>query len=111
MVFALILALAFAIVMVFFALENPALVTVNFFGYGVEGSLALFILIAVGIGLLVGVLIMLPGRIKSSLSNARSRKKIGELETSLDEHKTQLSAMDKLVKSASPPEFESIEDK
>ena len=110
MVFALILALVIAIVMVFFALENPMLVSVSFFGYAVEGSLALFILIAMGVGLLTGVLIMLPGRIRSGLSNRRSRKKIGELESSLDDQKTQLSAMEKLVKSASPPEFESIED-
>jgi putative membrane protein len=95
MVFALILALAIAIVAVFFALENTMIVTVSFFGYAVTGSLALFILAAVAIGLLIGVLIMTPGRIKSSLSNARNRKKIGSLETSLDEHKSKLAELEK----------------
>jgi len=71
MVFALILALAIAIVAVVFALENTMMVTVSFLGNTVEGSLALFILISVGVGALIGVLIMIPGRIKSSLSNAR----------------------------------------
>ncbi len=85
MVFSLILALAIAVVAVFFALENPTLVTVSFFGYAVDGSLALFILLAVGVGMLIGVLIMTPGRIKSSLSNTRSRKKIGSLEAKLTE--------------------------
>ena len=85
MVLSLILALAIAIVAVFFALENTAMVTVSFFGYGVDGSLALFMLIAVGVGVLIGVLIMTPGRIKSSLSNARNRKKIGSLEAKLTE--------------------------
>ena len=87
MVFALILALAIAIVAVVFALENTMMVTVSFLGNTVEGSLALFILIAVGVGALIGVLIMVPGRIKSSLSNARSRKKISTLESNLEEEK------------------------
>lgn len=111
MVFALILALAIAIVSVFFALENTMIVTVSFFGYAVDGSLALFILIAMGIGVLLGILIMIPGRIKSGLSNARHRKRIGNLEASLDEHKNKLAAMEKLAESASPPEFESTEEK
>jgi hypothetical protein len=60
---------------------------------------------------LVGLLLMIPGRIRSGLSNARNRKKIGTMEASLEEHKTKLAAMEKLVESASPPEFESTEEK
>ena len=56
-------------------------------GPSFEGSLALVILVAVAVGILIGVLVMAPGRIKSSLSNARNRKKIGSLEASLDEQK------------------------
>jgi uncharacterized integral membrane protein len=95
MVFSLILALAFAIVAVIFALQNPTMVSVSLFGYPVDGSLALVILVAVGLGILIGVLVMTPGRIKSSLSNARNRKKIGSLEASLDEHKSKLVAAEK----------------
>ncbi|MFL7868664.1 MAG: lipopolysaccharide assembly LapA domain-containing protein [Anaerolineales bacterium] len=97
MVFALILALVIAIVAIFFALENTMMVTVSFFGYAVDGSLALFILISMGVGILIGVLMMAPGRIKSGLSNARNRKKIGSLETSLEEHKAKLSQAEKPV--------------
>jgi putative membrane protein len=110
MIFSLILALIIAIVAVFFALENPTMVTISFFGYAVEGSVALFILISMGIGLLLGLLFMLPGRIRSGLSNARNRKKIGSLEASLDEEKIKRTAMEKIVQSSSPPEFEEIED-
>ena len=110
MIFSLILALVIAIVAVLFALENPTMVTISFFGYAVEGSVALFILISMGIGLLLGLLFMLPGRIRSSLSNARNRKKIGSLEASLDEEKIKRTAMEKIVQSSSPPEFEEIED-
>jgi len=101
-IFALILALAFSIIAVFFALENTMMVTVSFFGYGVDGSLALFILVAVGIGLLIGVLLMTPGRIKSSISNSRNRKRIGSLEASLDEHKSKLASMEKPASSETP---------
>jgi uncharacterized integral membrane protein len=111
MILALILALVFVIVMVFFALENPLIVSVSFFGYAVEGSLAVFILAGMGVGVLIGLLLMIPGRIRSSLSNARNRKKIGTLEASLEEHKTKLAAMEKLAESASPPEFETTEEK
>jgi uncharacterized integral membrane protein len=106
MLFALILALILAILAVFFALENTMVVTVSFFGYAIDGTLALFILIALAIGVLVGVLVMIPGRIKSGISNARNRKKISTLESNLDEQRIELSAMKKLVDSASPPEYE-----
>ena len=106
MVFALILALVMAIVMVFFALENPTMVTVSFFGYAVQGSLALFIMVAMGIGVLIGLLVMIPGRIKSGLANTRNRKKIGSLESSLEEHKTRLAALEKPVNPPLPTEFE-----
>lgn len=111
MIFALILALIIAIAMIFFALENPAMVTISFFGYAAQGSLALIILVAMGVGVLIGLLVMAPGRIKSGLSNVRKRRKIGSLEASLEEHKTKLSAMEKLADSASPPEFEEAEEK
>ena len=111
MLFALIVALILAILAVFFALENTMVVTVSFFGYAIDGTLALFILIALAVGALVGVLVMIPGRIKSGLSNARHRKKIGTLEANLEEQKTKVSAMEKLVASASPSEFEDVEDK
>ncbi|MGB7874950.1 MAG: LapA family protein [Anaerolineales bacterium] len=105
MVFALILALAIAIVAVIFALQNPTIVTVSLFGYPVEGSLALVILIAVAVGILIGVLVMAPGRIRSSLSNARNRKKIDSLESSLEEQNTKLSQ----IVEPSKPDKEEIE--
>ena len=103
MIFALILALAFAIIAVIFALQNPMMVTVSLFGYPFDGSLALVILVAVAVGILIGVLVMTPGRIKSSLSNARNRKKIGSLEASLDEHKSKLTEAERPAVSTPAP--------
>jgi uncharacterized membrane protein YciS (DUF1049 family) len=85
MIITLIFAFALAIVAAIFALQNPVMVEANFFGYLVQGSLALFVLIGLGVGLLIGVLVMTPGRIKSSLANNRHRRKIVELESSIQQ--------------------------
>ena len=112
MIFTLILALAFALVAVIFALQNATIVTVSLFGYPFEGSLALMILVAVAIGILIGVLVMIPGNIKNKLASSRSRKKIGSLEASLDEHKSKLASLEKPADPVPPPvetEFETPE--
>ena len=106
MVFALILALAFAIVAVIFALQNTEVVAVTFFSLSFEGSLALVILVAVALGILIGVLVMTPGSVKNKIASSRSRKKIGSLEASLDEHKSKLAAMEKPAETA--PEIDEL---
>jgi putative membrane protein len=105
MVFTLILALAFALVAVIFALQNTEMVTVSFFSLSYEGSLALVILVAVALGILIGVLVMIPGKIKNKISSTRNRRKIGSLEASLDEHKSKLAELEK----PAPPEPEADE--
>lgn len=92
MVITLIIAFVLAIAAAIFALQNPALVTANFFGYTVDGSLALFVIIGLAIGFLIGVLVMTPGRIKSGLANTRHRKKIVELENSLKQQTANAAA-------------------
>ena len=86
MVLTLIFAFALAIMAAIFALQNPLLVEANFFGYLVEGSLALFVLIGLGVGFLIGILVMTPGRIKSSLANSRHRRRITELESNIQQY-------------------------
>ena len=95
-IFALILALAFAILAVIFALENAMIVTVSFFGSQVEGSLALFILLAVLLGVIIGMLVMMPGTVRHSLELRNNRKRIGDLEKSLDEQKSQAAKARKI---------------
>ena len=85
MVLTLIFAFGLAFVAAVFALQNPVMVEANIFGYAVQGSLALFVLIGLGIGLLIGILVMTPGRIKTSFANSRHRRKIVELETSIQQ--------------------------
>jgi len=77
-----IFAFALAFAAAFFALQNPTIVVANFFGVNVEGSLAVFVLLGIGVGFLIGVLVMLPGTIKNGLAASRNRKRVAELEGS-----------------------------
>ena len=86
-IFILILALILAIVAVAFALQNPLIVTATFFTLSMKGSLALFVLIGVGVGIVIGVLAMLPSVLKGALTVSRHRKQINALEKSLNEQK------------------------
>jgi len=86
-IFILILALILAILAVVFALQNPLVVTATFFTYSMKGSLALFVLIGVGVGILIGVLAMLPSVLKGAITVSRHRSQISSLEKSLNEQK------------------------
>lgn len=93
MIFTLILALAFAVIAVIFALANPMIVPVNFFGFQTESSLALFILIAVALGILIGVLMMTPGAIKRSVALSVEKKRLKGTEKELNKHKSKVTEL------------------
>lgn len=107
-IFALILALAFAILAVIFALENAVMVTMSFFGTEVEGSLALFILLAVLLGVIIGMLVMMPGTVRHSLELRSNRKRIGDLEKSLNEQKGQIAKAGKIEPLTDFPEDDKV---
>jgi uncharacterized membrane protein YciS (DUF1049 family) len=81
----LVFALALSVVAIIFALQNSMVVQVAFFSYQAQGSLALFILLAVALGIVIGVLVMLPGFLKRTLAISGHRRKISELESRLGE--------------------------
>lgn len=107
-IFTLILALAFAILAVIFALENAVMVTMSFFGTEVEGSLALFILLAVLLGVIIGMLVMMPGTVRHSLELRSNRKRIGDLEKSLNEQKGQIAKAEKIEPLTDFPEDDKV---
>jgi uncharacterized integral membrane protein len=102
MILTLIFAVALSIVATIFAVQNPTPITAHFFGYDLPGSLALFVLIGLGVGLLIGILVMTPGRIKSGLANSRHRKKIVELESNLEQQKSKVAEL-QMPKPVTPP--------
>ena len=93
MIFTLILALAFAVIAVIFALGNPDPVTVTFLNFQVTESLALVLLVALAFGLLIGVLLMTPGAIKRSVALSLEKKRLKGTEKELDKHKSKVTEM------------------
>ncbi len=85
MLLSLVLAVVFSILAVFFANYNQTVVQVSLFGYPAKGSLGLVIVISVGVGVLLGVLVMLPSIISRSWALVRHKRKIEDLQTALQQ--------------------------
>ncbi len=85
MLLSLVLAVVFSILAVFFANYNQTIVQVSLFGYPAKGSLGLVIVISVGVGVLLGVLVMLPSMISRSWALIRHKRKIEDLQNALQQ--------------------------
>lgn len=77
----LIIGIAFAIAAVTFALQNHAPVSVAFALWRFDGSLAIVLLLAIGLGALIAGLVSSPAVIKGQWSAARMRRRIADLES------------------------------
>lgn len=76
----LIAGIAFAIGAVVFALQNNSSVVVTLALWNFEGSLAVVLLVAVGIGALIAGLVSTPAMIRGQWENRRLRRQVAELE-------------------------------
>lgn len=76
----LVLALVIAILAVVFAVQNVAVVAISFFTWKVDLSLAVALLLALAAGVLITLLLSVPGRVKGTLSSAALKKKLTALE-------------------------------
>jgi uncharacterized integral membrane protein len=80
MIFTMIVVVAVAVLAVFFASYNQTMVEVVFFSFPVQGTIGLFLVLALGLGVVLGVLLMLPKVIGSSWSLSQHRRRVAELE-------------------------------
>ncbi|RMH31503.1 MAG: LapA family protein [Nitrospirae bacterium] len=87
MSFSLFLALLMLFLAVAFALQNSEQVTIHFFGWVFQGSLVLVLLTALAVGVILTLLVSLPGQIKKSRLIAQQNKMIAELKRAVPEHK------------------------
>lgn len=76
----LILGIVFAIVAVLFALQNNIPVAVTLAVWHFEGSLALVLLLALGLGVLITCLLSSPAVIRRQWLAARLRRRVADLE-------------------------------
>ncbi len=85
MYFALILFLLIAIVAVIFGVQNTAVVTLKLFGFKLESSLALILLVFMGIGVILTLLSSIPYFLKNKKRISFLNKRVKELEKMLSE--------------------------
>jgi uncharacterized integral membrane protein len=82
----LVLGIVFAIVAVLFALQNNVPVAVTLAVWHFDGSLALVLLLALGLGVLITGLLSSPAAIRTQWAAARLRRKVADLERELAEY-------------------------
>ena len=81
MIVSLILTLIAAAFAVMIALENTTMVQASFLGYAVQGSIGIFMLLALGVGVIFGIILMIPALIGHSMSARQTKRRIAQLES------------------------------
>lgn len=76
----LFLALLICIVIVLFAVQNAALVTVTFLAFHFAGSLAFILVVVFALGVLSGMLMTAPSFWRKSAALREQRRKVKQLE-------------------------------
>lgn len=79
-VFYIIMVLLVAVVAVIFALQNSAAITISFFSWSISGSLSLFLIVTLAVGLLLGVLLMVPSVFRRSRVASGLKRQVSALE-------------------------------
>lgn len=108
----LVLGIVFSIGAVMFALQNDVAVTVNLALWQFDGSLALVLLIALGLGVLIMGLLSSPAVIRGQWTTLRLRHQVVDLERELAElqqHNHDLRA--ELARLSPVDEANAMEDK
>ena len=76
MFFSIVIIIVVAILAVFFSSYNQTLVEIDLFGYAVQVTIGLLLVIALGMGVLLGVIVMLPSVWKRSFAIQKQRKQM-----------------------------------
>lgn len=84
-------AVGAALLAVVFAMQNTSLITIQFFGWQFDGSLALVLLVVFALGFLTSFLLSLPAMMKRTWTIRHQQRKIEELEA---QHKTATQVSD-----------------
>lgn len=89
----LIVALILAVFAIVFALQNTASVTLTFLIWNLKGSLALVVIVTLLAGVVITLLALAPALVRGRLRVRSHRKRVTELEGTLEEHKRQLEEL------------------
>lgn len=81
----IILAVLLALLVTIFAVQNIAPTAIQLLFWNVTGSLALVLMVTFSVGILIGLMIMIPGAVRGRLQSADLRRTVKSLESRLDE--------------------------
>jgi uncharacterized integral membrane protein len=84
MLLSMIIAVTLSIVAVFFANYNRGIVEVNIFGYSVSGTLGIVLVVALGVGVVLGIATSMPMVIGRSWQLIRLRRELEDLHRTAD---------------------------
>jgi uncharacterized integral membrane protein len=95
--FLIAVALILSLLVTIFAVQNNESQTVEFLFWSVSGSSALVLMITLILGIVIGVLLMIPGTV-------RNRLKVGELQRSARSIEAAIEAQPPIEESPAPEE-------
>ena len=84
MIFLVIIGLIMAVLAVLFAFQNADVVAISFGVWQLEQSLAIILIVTLGLGIIISLLLSLPTIIKRGWQNTKYKKKIADLEARLE---------------------------
>jgi putative membrane protein len=87
----LLLAILVAALAVIFAVQNTAIVTVDFLFWSFQGSLALILLVALAAGAIASSLASIPSMFRAHSLSGAQRRKVEELEAELRKVRSDLA--------------------
>lgn len=79
----LISAISIALLTLLFAAQNSAFITIRLFIWTFEASLALVVVVTLGLGGIIGLLVSLPAALRRGWTSSKRKRTIQELEQEL----------------------------
>jgi uncharacterized integral membrane protein len=89
----IILAVLLALLVTVFAVQNIAPTAIQFLFWNVTGSLALILMVTFSVGILIGLMIMIPASVRGRFQAADLRRAVKSLESRLDEAHRSIEAI------------------
>jgi uncharacterized membrane protein YciS (DUF1049 family) len=110
MKFFLFIVLVVAVIFGVITFQNPDLdVSFTFSQWIIAGPIALIIAVPFGVGLLIGIILVVPGWIKKAKQSRMNKRKVGELEEELAKAQDQVEQLS-LTEEELPEETDIEED-
>jgi len=102
-----VVALILALLVTVFAVQNNQPITISFLLWSIEGSLALVLMVTLVLGIVIGVLLMAPGSVRSRLQIGGLQRSVRSLE---QEKATAAEAITAAQAQSEPEPADSIEE-